>query len=198
MIHGAKFRKRDRANLRKLAIGFRASGFCVVLPTYGYLPSLVIGVFQWLDRRIADAMSAFIEEDDILLGHSNGGTLVYLISKHVRVKGAILVNAALDSDKVPDAKFVHVYFNDGDVVAKLSALIPFHPWGNMGGAGYTGLEQHVVNFDQGNPPEANLPPLNGHSDVFSYGKVRAWARFMAEKCLQEVERLNTLKGMNHG
>jgi alpha-beta hydrolase superfamily lysophospholipase len=188
LIHGAKFKKRDRDNLRKIAIGFRATGFCVVLPTYGYLPSLMIGLFQWLDRRIADAMSAFIGEDDILLGHSNGGTLVYLISKRTKIKGAILVNAALDSDKLPDAKFIHVYYNEGDVISKLSALIPFHPWGSMGGEGYSGSQPHVVNIDQGHPPNG-LPPLNGHSDIFKHGKVRPWSRFMAELCLKALDEL---------
>ena len=185
LIHGVKFRQSDKDNLRRLATGFRAAGFCIVLPTYGYLPALVVGIFQWLDRRIAESMAAFIREDDILLGHSNGGTLVHMISKLTKIRGAILVNAALGTDKVPDADFVHVYFNKGDIVAKLSSWVPFHPWGNMGGEGYKGDDPRVTNIDQGNPPEG-LPPLNGHSDVFTKGKVRVWARFMAEMCLREI------------
>lgn len=185
LIHGVRFKKSDRDNLRRLATGFRATGFCVVLPTYGYLPALVVGLFQWLDRRIAESMAGFIQEDDILLGHSNGGTLVYLISKRQKIKGAVLLNAALDSTCIPEAKFIHVYYNAGDIVTKISNMIPFHPWGDMGGVGYTGDDPRVVNVDQGNPPEG-LPALNGHSDVFKKGKVRQWARFMAELCLKEV------------
>lgn len=185
LIHGARFTKADRDNLRKLAVGFRAVGFCVTLPTYGYLPALLIGLFQWLDRRIAESMSGFIRPDDILLGHSNGGTLVYLISQRVKVRGAILVNPALDSSRLPNADFIHVYYNAGDILSKLSGLVPFHPWGDMGGYGYSGRDARVTNIDQGNPP-AGLPRLNGHSDVFTHGKVRAWARFMAELCLKEV------------
>jgi len=189
LIHGVRFKKADRDNLRRVATAFRATGFCVALPTYGYLPAFLVGLFQWLDRRIAESMSGFIQHGDILLGHSNGGTLVYLISKIVKIKGAILVNAALDVDKIPDADFVHVYYNSGDVLTRLSSVVPWHPWGNMGGEGYKGSDPRVVNVDQGNPP-AGLPPLNGHSDIFTHGKVRPWSRYMAEQAAAAVKRLN--------
>ncbi len=189
LIHGARFKKADRDNLRRLATGFRASGFCVILPTYGYLPALLIGLVQWFDRRIADSMASFIREDDILLGHSNGGTLVYLITQQVKVKGAILVNPALDSSRIPNADFIHVYYNKGDILTRISSIFPFHPWGDMGGMGYTGMDPRVTNFDQGNTP--TLPTLNGHSDVFKRGKVRLWARFMAEKCIEELGKLKS-------
>lgn len=190
MIHGAKFTKRARNNLRRLAPAFRSCGFCIVIPTYGYLPALLVGLFPWLDERIAEALSGFIEPSDILVGHSNGGTLSYLISQRVKVRGAVLINAALESHVVPNADFVHVYFNEGDVVAKLSAMLPFHIWGSMGGHGYTGLHQpHIKNIDQAHPPD-DLPALWGHSDIFSVGKCRKWSRFMAEFVLQEVLLLN--------
>lgn len=197
LIHGARFNKEDKENLRRMATGFRATGFCVALPTYGYLPALLIGLFQWLDRRIAESMAGFILPTDILLGHSNGGTLVYLISQRVKVRGAILVNAALDSDRIPAADFIHVYHNKGDILSKLSALVPFHPWGDMGGVGYRGSDSRVTNIDQGNPPEG-LPKLSGHSDVFKRGNIRPWSRFMAEMCLKELSKSSSHKwSANH-
>ena len=194
LIHGARFKKADRDNLRRIACGFRAAGFCVVLPTYGYLPALLIGMIQWLDRRIAESMASFIRPDDILLGHSNGGTLVYLITQRVKVRGAILVNPALDSSRLPDAEFVHVYFNSGDILTRISAIFPFHPWGDMGGVGYTGKDLRVSNYDQANTP--GLPRLNGHSDVFKKGKVRPWARFMAERCIEAIGKLTSTHWSN--
>jgi pimeloyl-ACP methyl ester carboxylesterase len=190
LIHGAEFRKKSRGNMRRLAPSFRAAGFCTIIPTYGFLPALLLGIFPWLDRRIAEALSGFIQPDDILVGHSNGATLSYLISKRMGagVRGALLINAALESDKVPNAHFVHVYYNSGDIVTKISELLPFHIWGGMGGLGYEGLDSRVRNFDQSNTP--GLPKLDGHSDVFSVGKCRAWARFMAESCLREVLALH--------
>ena len=194
LIHGARFKKADHENLRRLAVGFRATGFSVVFPTYGYLPALVIGLFQWLDRRIADSMAGFITEDDILVGHSNGGTLVYLISQQVKLRGAVLINPALDSKLVPRAGFVHVYYNAGDILTRLSALVPFHCWGDMGAIGYTGLDGRVRNFDQSNTP--GLPSLTGHADVFKHGNVRLWGRFMAERCLESLEKLKSTKWGN--
>lgn len=192
IIHGVQYRQRDRDNLRKLAVAFRAIGFCIVMPTYGYIPAFVVGLFSWLDDRIADSMSAFIREGDILLGHSNGGTLTYLISKRTKIGGAILVNPALDPSLCPEAPFIQVYYNNGDWVSSLAGMVPFNIWGNMGSAGYLGSDPRVTNIDCGNPPDG-LPPLQGHSDVFSHDKIRPWARYMAEKCVQALESLTYWK-----
>ena len=86
---------------------------------------------------------------------------------------------------------VHVYHNAGDMLVEFSKLVPFHPWGDMGNVGYVGDDARVTNFDQANT--AGLPVLNGHSDIFAHGKVRPWARFMAERCLEAVTRLTTLE-----
>lgn len=188
LIHGVRT-SRDNKNMHKLAVAFREAGFCVVIPTYGFVPALLLGAFSWLDNKLALTMSAFIHPDDILLGHSNGATLTYLISKIKKVKGAILVNAALECDELPEADFIHIYFNRGDCVAQWSAIIPFHPWGAMGGLGYCGeTNPKVVNINQGNPPEPHLPRLNGHSSVFKRGHVRPWARHMASLVLQALHR----------
>lgn len=188
-IHGAEFRRKSRINMRRLAPAFRATGFCIAIPTYGFLPALLLGLVPWLDDRIAETLSGFITEDDILVGHSNGGTLAYLVSQRVKVRGTILVNAALEASKIPNAEFVHVYYNRGDFITKLSALLPFHPWGAMGARGYTGVMMpHVRNVDQGNPPDG-LPPLYGHTDIFTAHKTRPWARYMAELCRQSVLEL---------
>ncbi|HEX7766000.1 MAG TPA: hypothetical protein VF443_04765 [Nitrospira sp.] len=185
-IHGVRWSKKDNRMLR-LAVAFKEAGFCVVVPRYGFVPALLMGVFSWLDNRIADTMGSFILEDDILVGHSNGATLAYLISKRKKLRGAILVNAALETTELPTADFVHVYYNRGDCVAQWSAIIPFHPWGAMGGLGYEGPHcPSVSNIDQSNPPEPHLPPLCGHSDIFSPGKLRPWGRYMASRLLQAL------------
>lgn len=194
LIHGVQYRQKDRENLLKLAVAFRAAGFCIVLPTYGYIPAFVIGLFSWLDNRIADSMSAFIYEGDILLGHSNGGTLTYLISKRAKIGGAILVNPALDPALCPDAPFTQVYYNSGDWVSSLAGMVPFNIWGNMGSAGYLGSDPRVTNIDCGTPPDG-LPPLAGHSDIFNPAKIRPWARYMAQRCLNALS--STSSGKYH-
>lgn len=187
IIHGARFRRKDKQNLRKLATAFVTQGFDVVLPSYGYLPAFIIGLFMWLDRRIAQSMSGFIRSDDILVGHSNGATLVYLVSQYLHIRGAVLINAALDHSLVPNATFTHVYFNSGDMISRLSGIVPFHIWGDMGTNGYVGTDVRVRNIDQANPP-AFLPPLHGHSDLFEPANIRAWSCYISAQCLKELEK----------
>lgn len=194
LIHGVKFRKKDKDNLRRLALGFRAAGFCVSMPSYGYVHPVIAGLFQWIDRRIADTMAGFIRPDDILVGHSNGATLVYLISQIVKPRGAVLINPALDSSRLPDSGFVHIYHNEDDWLVKLSAIFPWHPWGNMGSEGYTGTDPRATNFDQSNTP--GMPVLHGHSSVFERGNIRPWSRFMADRCVEELEKLPSTKWSN--
>lgn len=171
--------------MRRLAPSFRSAGFCIVIPTYGFLPALLLGLIPWLDARIAETMAAFIVPNDILVGHSNGATLAYLVSQRIKVRGTVLINPALDTDRVPNALFTHVYFNEGDIVTRLSRWLPWHPWGAMGGYGYSGMDPRVMNVNQAQPPKG-LPKLWGHSDVFAVGKCRVWARYMAESCLRAV------------
>lgn len=185
MIHGVRTTQRNR-DLHKLATSFRAAGFCVAIPRYGYVPACLVGAFAWLDQRIADTMAGLIEPDDILVGHSNGATLVYLISRKVPLRGAVLLNPALECDLLPHADFVHVHYNAHDLVVKLAHLVPFNIWGDMGAYGYCGKDTRVINIDQANPP-ANLPPLRGHSDIFTPTKVRPWARFIADMVLAAVK-----------
>lgn len=185
LIHGVRTTQRNR-DLHKLATSFRAAGFCVAIPRYGYIPACLVGAFAWLDQRIADTMAGLIEPDDILVGHSNGATLTYLISRKVRIKGAVLINPALECDAVPHAGFVHVYHNRHDLVVRLADLVPFNIWGDMGARGYCGTDPRVINIDQEHPP-ASLPPLRGHSDIFKPTKVRPWARFIADMVLAAVK-----------
>lgn len=190
-LHGLKTRRNDR-RLHRIASHFFREGFTPVIPYYGYIPMLFAGIVGWVDRRLADSLSSFIEEDDILVGHSNGGTLVFLISQRVRIRGAVLINPALESDLAPKAAFVHVYFNAGDLVTRLSALIPFNIWGDMGATGYRGSEEYVTSIDQANPPPM-LPALDGHSDIFEPRKLRPWSRYMARLAATEVRRLRRLR-----
>lgn len=186
-LHGLQTSKRDR-RLHRLASAFHREGFCVFLPTYGYIPFFFGGIAQWLDRRIADSLAVFIDDDDILVGHSNGATIIYMIAKRVRIKGAILINAALEPNLAPEASFVHVYFNEGDWVTRLAALLPVHLWGEMGATGYTGEQENVLSINQGEPP-TGLPALSGHSDIFKSSHLRPWSRYMALRCAEEVLRL---------
>lgn len=184
LIHGVRTR-RNNQNLHRLAAAFRELGFCVTIPRYGYLPAFVAAFLPFMHNYIASSMSNFIEDDDIVLGHSNGATLTYLISQKHQLRGAILLNPALDCEKAPEAGFVHVYHTDGDCVVTWSALVPFHPWGAMGAVGYTGTDPRVTNIDMANPP-IGLPAINGHSEIFRQRNMRPWSKYIAALCKREV------------
>lgn len=183
-LHGIKTPRKNR-KIHRLARAFRREGFYAVIPYYGYIPAAIAGLFGWLDRRLADFLASFIQDDDILVGYSNGATLVYMISQRVSIRGAILINAALEPTLAPRAGFVHVYFNEGDWATWLAGKVPFHLWGNMGQVGYKGNRKDVVNVDEGNPP-LGLPPLNGHTDLFNDTNLRPWACFIAARCVEEI------------
>lgn len=187
IIHGANFTDADKSKFRMLARGFIANNFEVVIPSYGFLPAVLIGLFSFIDNRIANTISSFVHEDDILVGHSNGGTLAYLISKKIKVRGVILINPALEPDLVPNADFVHVYFTPDDVPTRLSAIVPFSIWGNMGAKGYLGTDARVRNIDESNPPLRTLPPLHGHSEIFEPANIRPWANYISGLALESIK-----------
>jgi len=185
MIHGIRGENPEK-HIGRLAPEFRRQGFSVIIPNYGSFNLFSLFVSAYVDTKVSSAILPFLQEDDILLGHSNGATLVYMLTQKIRVRGAILVNAALDADKLPNADFIHIYFNHGDMVSSLSALMPFTPWGAMGSVGYTGPVNHtVMNIDCGDPPY-DLPQLDGHSALFEAGNTAPWARFMSALAIAEI------------
>lgn len=187
MLHGIKGTEPDK-NIGKMAPAFRQCGFSVALPHYDSFNLWDMLTSKFIDSKLASILSTFIQPTDILLGHSNGAALAYLISKKVHVQGCILINAALDTTKVPDARFTHVYYNGGDMVCSLSSLLPFSPWGAMGNQGYTGRPRHdLLNIDCGDPPY-DLPPLSGHNAILEDGVTASWARYAADLARTEVER----------
>lgn len=186
LIHGIQGEGKEMY-LTNLARYFQEAGFTVVIPRYGTLDLLGVSISSWANNRIAAALGSFVEEGDILLGHSNGGTIAYMIAKDKRVRGVILVNAALDSDRVCNAEFTHVYYNAGDWVVRASTVVPLNYWGAIGAIGYTGPPRpDVTNIDCGHPPYDDLPPLSGHSDIFKGNNLAPWARYMAQMAKLEI------------
>lgn len=196
LIHGVRATKDNMEKMARLADVFKQAGFEVVVPKYGFVSALIVGLFKWIDVRIAETLSAFVGPEDILLGHSNGGTIAYLITQKLQVDGVVLINAALESDILPNAKFIHIYYNSGDNVVWLSKFVPFHPWGDIGKTGYTGPhDKRVLNVDQSNPPKEWLPKLKGHSDIFEVDHLTPWANYIATMVNAYVQ---VLKENDHG
>lgn len=179
-LHGIKTR-RSNEKLRQLAEAFAREGFSVVIPYYGYVPAIFSGLVGWFDSLLAETLSPFIRDDDILVGYSNGAAIVYMISERVRIRGAVLINPALNPEVAPAAGFVHVYYNKGDWVCGLAGLLPFHLWGSMGRDGCSLLG--VVNYDEAHPPEG-LPPFTGHRGFFRGENLLVWSKFVAQQAME--------------
>ena len=155
-------------------------------PDYGY----ILGVETRLANPIiTGVLSPYIEDGDILVGHSNGGALSYELARNTGKRvGLVLINAALNQyvPIPPNVTFVHVYFNAGDditEVARIAAALAISPvdvvWGEMGHAGYEGIDKRVVNFDCGKL--AGLPVISGHSDIFTPDHVAQWGPYIAAR-----------------
>lgn len=183
-----------------LAPYFEAEGFEPVVIDYGW----ATGIFsRFHNGRRAREIARQVGPDDILLGHSNGGTLCYLIEELVPVFGMILVHAALDEDKsFPRAQWVDVYHGEGDMVVEASEAMGFfdlisHPYGRLGRVGYRGPDKHVVSIDDEKltidlvkmgEAGKDLPPVTGHTEMLKPGLIGHWGPFYARRARVRSER----------
>ena len=128
----------------------------------------------------AKKLAALVEPGDVIMGHSNGCDLGWRAAMlGAPIAGLVLINPALkpDIEFSPQVQWVRVYYNKGDeVVPWANKLFLFdHSWGAMGRDGYTGTDKKVQSVDCGTGPY----PANGHSDIFTPGKIDYWAKYIA-------------------
>lgn len=158
-----------------LVHAFNNGGWNAAKWTYGYAYA-VLTRFQNPGR--ARALADLIQPGDVVLGHSNGCCLAYLASQlGAPIGGAILLNPALDTDKVmaPQVPWVNLYPNRHDEAVKYAGLWPAHPWGAQGRAGISVKDTRykTVWTDEG---AGEAPAVQGHSAVLANDVLPAWAR----------------------
>ncbi len=189
-FHGVHV-NRPNDSIGKLKKHFTEAGFTKVkMHSYGFMPALIAPL---RNGGIVKDLVPEIALGDILVGHSNGGTIIReLAEAGVRMGGAVLINPAVDDDyQFPSSvPWVHVYFNkDDDVVSWSRLYFLYRSWGDMGRDGYIGPNDgRYTNFDGGNPSEPWLPRLSGHSDIFSKEKIEKWGPYMAWNAWRAWER----------
>jgi len=182
---------------RNLAPYFRQAGFDPRVIDYGW----ATGIFsRFRNGRRAREIARQVMPDDILVGHSNGGTLCWMIQELVPVFGLILIHPALDEDKrFPRARWVDVYHGEKDHVVELSEALGFfdlisHPYGRLGRIGYRGPDRHVVSIDDEKltidlvKTDQALPPVTGHSEMFRPGHIEHWGPFYARRARERCEQ----------
>ena len=100
--------------------------------TYGYALALTT---RWQNPGRAKTLAAMIRPGEVVLGHSNGGCLAWMAAElGAPIGGAILLNPALDADKVmaPQVPWVNLYTNKYDEAVPWAGLFIGHPWGAQG------------------------------------------------------------------
>lgn len=188
LIHG--IHSKNGGAPAALAPYFAAAGFEPRVIDYGW----ATGIFsRFPNGRRAREIAAQVGPEDLLVGHSNGGTLCWMIQERVPVAGMILIHPALDENKrFPRARWVDVYHCEKDHVVEASEALGFfdlisHPYGRLGRVGYRGPDMHVVSIDDENLTvdlvkiDLPLPPVTRHSEMFEPGHIEHWGPFYARR-----------------
>lgn len=186
-IHGVHTRRKVYNFNQAFSPFFRRRGFQTFEYYYGHIWALQA---RWKNPGIAEDMAKRIDDDAILVAHSNGAALVYMMAElGKKIRGAILVNGALDRDKhIAGADWEHVYYNPFDRIASLSRVFLWHPWGPLGQEGPE--EPRPLNcraWDCSNTP--GMPTVKGHVDIYANEINRIeWGPYMVDRVLEEPLR----------
>lgn len=196
LIHGIHTDEKDDTVAKLAPYLWETTGIPVVYHRYGYALAITS---RFLNPGRAKKIAKDVGPHDILVGHSNGCTLAWMIATEYYKKvhgmafinptftgGAVLINPALDSDKeFPEGMaFVHVYYNEDDGAVPWSKLLWAHPWGDMGQVGYEGSNPIVKNFDCKRVD--GMPQVRGHSAIFEDKNLQAWGPFIGQQIQKEV------------
>lgn len=148
---------------------FTEAGWDARVWTYGNVNALTTRLFN---PGRADNLAAILEPGEVVLGHSNGCTLTYMASQKVPLGGAILLNPALDRDKVvaPPCPWINLYKNKFDVAVKLAGFIPKHPWGPQGREGLLIDDSRYYTVET----SEEYPFAIGHSGILEPEKLPFW------------------------
>jgi hypothetical protein len=183
-LHG--IRTGAHTEVKGLIPYLKDAGFDVAYPDYGYELALET---RFVNPMIVGSILPYIKPGDILLGHSNGCALAYdLLQAGAPATRAVFINAALETRLTLPAglKSLDVYHNAGDTITEAAAIAERlgwvdHVWGEMGHAGYQGVDSRVMNIDCGFGRGPEMPVVSGHSAIFTPENLKAWGPFIAAR-----------------
>jgi pimeloyl-ACP methyl ester carboxylesterase len=175
IVHGIHTNEWD-SWMDYLVHAFRAAGWEASKWTYGYAHAVLT---RWQNPKRAETLANMIEPGDIVLGHSNGGCLAWMAAElGAPMGGAILINPALDCDRVmaQHVPWVNLYPNRHDKAVPLASWFGFrdiapHPWGAQGRDGLAVNDARYMQRFSDTPAEVKLdylrlfaPAVHGHGD----------------------------------
>ena len=159
----------------RVARGFKEDGWDARVWTYGYAYALLT---RWQNPGRARKLAEIIPPGSVVLGHSNGCALAWMAAElGAPIQGAILVNPALDTDKVmaPHVPWINLYPNKHDEAVKIAKLLPAHPWGAQGRDGLTVSDPRYLTRWTHEPTRL-AKAVEGHSAVWEPKVIHGWTR----------------------
>lgn len=175
---------------------FTDAGFNIRIWDYGHVYALTARFM--VNPHVVDMLLLEVKEDDILLGHSNGCTILAdATDKGLQAGGIILLNPALNVDRriSCDIPWIHIYCNKDDKVVtsgkwwrRVNPVSWFirHPYGEQGRYGPDFVDKRYKVFRGESPPE-DLPMISGHSHINDEWILKKWGPFGAQKVLMEID-----------
>jgi hypothetical protein len=159
------------------------TGYDVKYPDYGWIAGVET---RLVNPIIVGSLKPYINDGDILIGHSNGCAIAYELMRMGANVSAVFINAALEQDIVRFkwVPWIDVYFNSGDEATELAkiaeeiGIVDLH-WGEMGHSGYAGTDPKITNIDCGRT--LPLPVVSGHSDFFTPEHLAVWGPYLANR-----------------
>ena len=122
-----------------------------------------------LNGSKATKLASIIEDNDIVVAHSNGNIIADKAIRKSKAAGCRLValSPALDSDYMFSSRWgkVDIFYNPGDKLSFMAHYIPKHPWGAMMATGILGRKLRLM------PIERNhcIPKFMGTNTNYHHG-----------------------------
>lgn len=166
LVHGFNVHDGGKGSVAKLTPYLESAGYDVRVFSYGWMGLISVRLFN---ERFAQMLADMVNQDDVMIGHSNGCCLLHLAAqKRARFKKAVYINPALDRNTFlsPQVRALHVWHSPSDKPVAWARFLPDHPWGDMGAWGYQGRpDPRITNFNKEHDyAEASS---KAHSDVFT-------------------------------
>ena len=182
LIHGFNIKDGGKRTTDSIRPYLESEGITVREIDYGYFRRIKV---RLCNDSLAMAISQLVKPGSTCIAHSNGGTIAWKACEYgAPFKNVILVNPALDKDKViaKQVEKVQVWYSPNDKWTKLARFIPFSDWGEQGRTGYTGVLDS--RYDQFNEDLLLGRAIDEHSGIWHSNASR---KYFTEKVVPLIK-----------
>lgn len=175
VVHGIHTADTDQGWMDFLVNAFNEAGWNAAKWTYGYAYALLTRV---QNPGRAKKLAELIQPGDVVLGHSNGCCLAWMAAElGAPIGGAIMLNPALDCDKVmaKQVPWVNLYPNRHDDAVPFASIFVGHPWGPQGRKGISVADVRY-RTTWTSAERQGAPVVHGHSGWMASDVIGAWAK----------------------